>query len=447
MAKSSSAANPTLGARFDQVRDRLLQDRYADRLSKPLEFWVLPSDRRLPLALLGRTLQDLLATPFDELSATPGIGEKKIHSLVKLLDRATNDDPPMVSVGTASATPTESAEQSDRHEFDPQVVSEALWSEWRSTVRAYGVEDERLGYLAPSLQQLPTVIWQTPLRQYLDHSLAEIRRLRTHGEKRVRCVLEVFHSVTHRLEETNTQDAEQIHAQLTPSWIRAANAWIDERLRMEQEPGEAEVKRGFVRPLLELIEVDCGTTVARLVAERLGLQGEQRSVREQSRALGVTRARVYQLLDDCGKVMAVRWPNGRQRLEELTRHFSVLGQHHDGLYLFHQLADLCFPSKQADHAFLGVDDGGGYGQSAGSPVPSSPVPSSHITGPTRLDAGELDDSSPDDVSTANPANAAMPQPVRTKFGESTSAKPRVDGGQTSPNAVRHRHAATAKRSF
>ena len=48
---------------------------------------------------------------------------------------------------------------------------------------------------SPSLQELPTVIWNSPLSTFLDYSLAELRQLKTYGEKRVRVVLEVFHAV------------------------------------------------------------------------------------------------------------------------------------------------------------------------------------------------------------------------------------------------------------
>ena len=84
---------------FQSLRKTLLDDKFADRLEKPLAYWALPNDRRLPLAFLGRTIKDLLATPFEELSATPGIGQKKISSLVKLLSRATKDHPPAVPFG------------------------------------------------------------------------------------------------------------------------------------------------------------------------------------------------------------------------------------------------------------------------------------------------------------------------------------------------------------
>ena len=68
-------------SRFEGLRQILLAEAYADHLHKPLAFWALPTDRRLPLAFLGRTLCDLLSMPFVELSATPGIGRKKMAAL------------------------------------------------------------------------------------------------------------------------------------------------------------------------------------------------------------------------------------------------------------------------------------------------------------------------------------------------------------------------------
>jgi hypothetical protein len=36
----------------------------------------------------------------------------------------------------------------------------------------------------------------------------------------------------------------------------------------------------------------------------------------------VTRARVYQLLEDCAKVIAVRWPEGKSKYELLAPHVA-----------------------------------------------------------------------------------------------------------------------------
>src|SRR5271155_2879155 len=99
--KVTSAEDYKIVSSFQSLRKTLLEDKFADRLEKPLAYWAMPNDRRLPLAFLGRTIKDLLETPFEELSATPGIGQKKISCLVKLLSRATKDHPPVAPFGAA----------------------------------------------------------------------------------------------------------------------------------------------------------------------------------------------------------------------------------------------------------------------------------------------------------------------------------------------------------
>jgi hypothetical protein len=67
--RATSVDDYKLLSSFEAVRKTLKSDLYTDRLEKPLAYWVLPNDRRLPLAFLPRTLQDLLDTPFEDLSA------------------------------------------------------------------------------------------------------------------------------------------------------------------------------------------------------------------------------------------------------------------------------------------------------------------------------------------------------------------------------------------
>ena len=322
MSQASSAEEHKLVSSFETVRRMLLQEQFRDRLDKPLAYWALPNDRRLPLAFLGRPLGELLETPFTELASTRGIGQKKISSLVKLLHRATNDTPPAVPYGLK-----ELAEELDgqmegegpvpTHDgFDPALVSEALWVQWCDTVRRFHLGREILGRLAPSLQLLPTVIWDTPLNTYLGKTLSEIRQLKTHGEKRVRVVLEVFHAVHEMLNGARAGD--HLSLNLVPAFVPAVEDFVT-RLQLD-EPIQAsrdEVARHLVQPLLEQILVDSGEAVFTLSRDRLGIGVPVKTVREQSHELGVTRARVYQLLEDCGKVMSVRWPAGRHLLKRL----------------------------------------------------------------------------------------------------------------------------------
>ena len=342
-----SARDYKLVSSFETVRETLLQDRYSDRLSKPLAYWALPNDRRLPLAFLNRSIGDLVNTPFDELSATPGIGQKKISSLVKLLMRATKDQPPAVPFGLSELAEERNLDLriDPGARFDAFLVSEALWSEWTETVRSQELGDECLGRIADSLNSMPTVIWEKRLADYQNLTLMEIRQLRTHGEKRVRCVLQVFHKVQEAIRRIG-DDMEELRRQLGSPRIRAVTEWCRGRIAAPTGPTSNEVRTYLAEPLLKQIEIDCGGQVHQIACQRLGIDCEPMSVRTQAQALGVTRARVYQLLDDCHKVVSVRWPEGKSLLDQLTARLGMQplnSQHDDSLFV--ATRQLCFPDR------------------------------------------------------------------------------------------------------
>lgn len=347
MAKASSAEEFQLITSFEAVRKTLLAERFADRLQKPLAYWALPNDRRLPLAFLGRTIDELLRTPFDQLTATPGIGQKKITSLVKLLHRATSDQPPTIPFGLDEAVATAEAARpvaeavADR--FDPAIVSEVLWSQWRETVRRHNIGQEKLGRLAPTLQHLPTVIWHTPLSKYLNYSVTEIRQLRTHGEKRVRAVLEIFHSLHDAV--SGARQPEHLSLRLTPKFVPPIEEWIADVLAHPGIPTHEEFREKLVAPLLEQLKIDGGDQLYQLALGRLGLLGTPQSVRQQARRMGVTRARIYQLLDDCSKVFDVRWPEGKLQLDALADKFAAESASPAKLQLFAALRELVYPNR------------------------------------------------------------------------------------------------------
>ncbi len=72
-----------------------------------------------------------------------------------------------------------------------------------------------------------------------------------------------------------------------------------------------------VSPLLEQIRTDATQQIASLAENRLGISAPITSVRQAARVMGLTRARVYQLLNEINDIMAVRWPNGRHQMYEL----------------------------------------------------------------------------------------------------------------------------------
>jgi hypothetical protein len=344
MGKASTAADVKLASHYESLRNTLLQEKYASRLNRPLAFWALQSDRRLPTAFLGRTLRDLLSHSFDELAATAGIGRKKLEMFIKLLVRATKEEASDASLENLPGADEPLADGHDESgRFDPGRVSEMVWMKWRETVRRHGIGGEKLGRLAPSLQALPSVVWNTPLSFYLDRTLAEIRELKTHGEKRVAVVLEVFHTVHEMLSHIDAKG--DLAVRLAPRTIVAAEEFMAEARQRGTPPTKEEIEQRLAEPLLQQIEIDAGETVAKLARGRLGVGMPAETVRNQSRALGVTRARVYQMLEECHNVMSIRWPSGRRQLDEFAQWLDEVYASAEAANLLASLRELLYPLK------------------------------------------------------------------------------------------------------
>ena len=346
MAKASSVEDFKQISNFQSLRKTLLDDHQTNRLERPLAYWALPNDRRLPLAFLGRPLGELLETPFEHLAATPGIGRKKIASMLKLLARAAKEP-----AGKDGAVEPDRVDESKllseraaaRKSFDPATVSEAMWEKWRETVRQHDLRHEALGKLAPSLQDLPTVIWRAPLSTYLDYSVAEMRQLKTYGEKRVRVVLEVFHAVQEAVGQTRLKS--HLTLRLIPKFVVPLENWLAECLDEPHKVSPESVRECLAIPLVEQVQIDCGSTVARLVEGRLGIHAAPQNVRTQAKRMGVTRARVYQLLEECEQAIEVRWPQGRCLLTLLRQKGESTSQPVEGFDALATVADLFFPQN------------------------------------------------------------------------------------------------------
>ena len=345
MAKPVSVEQSKLVTSFESVRQTLLS-KDDQRLGKPLAYWALPNDRRLPLALLDKTLNDLLSQPFDELSATPGIGQKKMGAMVKLLLRAANESEHNVPFGIADLA--EGEETSDPatftpNGFDPSSVSETDWERWSQTIVRHELVAEPLGRLAPSLAHLPTVIWDRPLGFYVGYSVAEIRKLKTHGEKRVGVILEVFHTVDQML--ANVPTGGFVAVRLLPRFAHNLDTWIAQAVHGENIPDVTDVLKNVIKPLLKQTKADLGDMIQKLCESRIGPRGKPTPVKQQSRKMGVTRARVYQLLDECAQGFAVRWPEGRCQLDALIQRLESEGGSLEAIRLLSAARQTFFPRK------------------------------------------------------------------------------------------------------
>ena len=341
--RTQSVDDYKLQSRFEHVRDKLLHDKPADVLDKPLAFWTVPNDRRLPLAFMGRTTRDILTTPFDELYATAGVGQKKIAGLIDLLMRVATMKAPQEEAPTTSKKSQAQALPGDPN-FDPATVSESDWVKWRAAVSRHSLEEEVLGRFASSLQDLPRVVWHTPLGNYIEHSLSEIRALKTHGEKRVRVVVEIFGAL-HRILGSG-HPVSYLTTRIRPSFIGPIESWILDALEAPLLPETSEIRRRFVEPIMKQVRMDAGEQIYRLADGRLGLSGKNSSVKQAAKKLGLTRARVYQLLNEVSAILQVRWPEATALVGELrTRMETEATEQHD-LELFFAACDLFFPQRR-----------------------------------------------------------------------------------------------------
>lgn len=356
---NAAAPDAAQAACFERLRNTLLAKKFQDRLARPLAYWALPNDRRLPQALLDYPLSEVLGKPFEELAATRGIGRKKLESLFVLLARAAGDQAPGADLvelhhgdqaagnGRTHGRATHDAPMNPGSAtFNSGVVSEALWQQWQASVRMAGVTDLAIGRIVPSLERVPSVIWQAPLSRYVDRSLAEIRDMRTHGVKRIGVILQAFYLVERAWQESHSSQA--VRQALAPRFIEPIEKWAAAWIARCEAPSEEETKSRLVEPILAQVEVDCGDLVARLARERVGIDGKPYSVRAQARRLNVTRARIYQIYEQCGKAMEVRWPSGRELLHSLVAAAYRQPSENPALRLLSATVDLCFPRRVED---------------------------------------------------------------------------------------------------
>jgi hypothetical protein len=306
-------------------------------LERPLGYWALAGDRRLPYALLDQRVREIIQTPFADLSRTPGIGKKKLASLVTLLERVTREP------ADSALTNHESVPTGTTDSFSLEAVAESHWELWRQTVRSHQLSQVPLGRFAPSLQAIPSVIWNSPLSTYLDTTLADMRDMKAHGDKRLRAVVEVFFYVHRML--GHCASARHLTVSLRTVFAVGIEQWLYETLTRDEPPDLQEVRQQLVLPLLNQIDVDGGEVVGRLAAGRLGVESPPESVIEQAERMQVTRARVYQLLEVCADIMSVRWPEGRWQLMILAHRLNPLGEMDRRCEMVHTLQSLLFPTR------------------------------------------------------------------------------------------------------
>lgn len=352
--KSTAVIDYKLVTAFESLRKRLLQPKFNDRLDKPLAYWAISTDRRLPLAFMGNSLRELLDTPFEDLFSTAGIGHKKIRTFLMLLKRAAQPKP----IGALAADAEDildvaaTTARSQPDVIDPSIVSEALWVRWRATVRNHGLEDKPLGQFAASLVDMPRVIWHRPLRTYTELTLAEVRSLRTHGEKRVNAVLEVFGNLHKMLVNVDVEGP--LAARIVPRFLVPIESWVLRWLSNVGAPNRKEIHESFVSPLLDQLKIDVGPLIAQLAEAKV--TSSSGAVRKAANKLGLTRARIYQLLSEVSDVVTLRWPAGPALVRQLRDKMHDAGADREVLVWLDTVIELFFVRRASDDVHEEADE-------------------------------------------------------------------------------------------
>jgi hypothetical protein len=136
---------------------------------------------------------------------------------------------------------------------------------------------------------------------------------------------------------------------IVPRRIDEVEQWIGCVLQTPGIPDKQEIFEKFVSPLLEQIRTDATQQITSLAENRLGIHVPIASVRQAARSMGLTRARVYQLLNEINDIMSVRWPTGRHQVYELSDKFQAESERLDSppdLSQFAAAVELFYPGAR-----------------------------------------------------------------------------------------------------
>jgi hypothetical protein len=171
-----------------------------------------------------------------------------------------------------------------------------------------------------------------------------MRALKTYGEKRVTAVLEIFSAVHAILIPVACHS--HLAVRIQPRFAWELENWVSDQLASSRTAELEAIRRRLVEPLLAQVQIDGGDPLRELLEQRLGWSGNETSIRSLASNMDLTRARVYQLLEEIHTMMQVRWSAGRRTCLQLDRR---LARHRDGsaeLAYLRRVTELFFPDRE-----------------------------------------------------------------------------------------------------
>ena len=165
LSKTASVEELQVISRFESLRKILLSEQYATP-EKPLAYWALPTDRRLPLAFLGARLEDLLQRAVlrtvrhardrteENVLFCQTAGPGGQHRPLRTADRPDRTCP--------TRRVRQQRRRGARRRLQPGHGFGSRLEPMAGERGKHGLGHEMLGRFAPSLRNMTRVIWNTP---------------------------------------------------------------------------------------------------------------------------------------------------------------------------------------------------------------------------------------------------------------------------------------------
>ena len=304
-------------------------------LRRPFGSWVSTADSHLPQSFLHRPLGEILAAPFAELARVPGVGVRRIEKVLGVLERAHRE---ALAEKEPAATPASSSRVPPPAPFLTESLGAVEWRNWCGLLRAHRMEHDALGQYAGSLSDLPQGVWASPLNEYCDLTLFELRYKL--APKAFEQILALIAEIVRALRESPPDLP--FATRFTPVPIRDASAWIRAVLRYEAIPGTASIRAGFLEPLLTLFGNDLGADAVAMLRRRIGVDGPPETLERIAIDAGLTRERVRQITARAFEVLRIRWPEGRVLVGEAYGLFRAATGVAEQLALFRAVIEAMF---------------------------------------------------------------------------------------------------------
>lgn len=322
---------------YTSARDGLLRSLAPDELTQPVIEWVTPSDLRFPRVLHHRSLASVLTLPAYDLVSLPGMSIARAKAVLKLLQaiplRRSRDH-------LYSIPATAKAAGSLLHLPAPAAGGQ-WWNDACQVVIRHGLEREPLGKFCESLADLPEFLWEKPLGTYSRMMFSELKHERRVGTRRLRTITQVFQTLYSLLWATPPHPFLALH--FIHAEVGEVERWVGSALRSDGMPEVGDLREKLIEPLLAQIGKDGGDDLKLLAFARVI---HAKTLGELASGVGLTRERIRQRLRKVGRIMRVRWPEGRVLLDDLLDKASATPSTSAQAALLHNAFHLFYPIRR-----------------------------------------------------------------------------------------------------